>query len=268
MYTHFSAAGPAAASTGTGGAASGITFRVWESKQLTTNPELSKQQRNEPPKPLPKDPEVGYVCRSEKGRKDWVLEWKYQRSKIGAPRSLCRKESFWRYDPVKYKELLEKFKSESGEAGNAASSTGGAGSSAVSGTGAATSSTSSAAGAGEYMQGDTFDPEPSVQEPLAPATGAAGSTAACIASPVPGDALAVPDMNTLYHTLLSEDKLPKLKHATDHGPKKRKEGRLYYIKGEADEGFQLYIDRNALKPSHFRGWKRPPSIYIWNPEAK
>lgn len=87
---------------------------------------------------------------------------------------------------MKYKELLEKFESESGEAGNAASGTGGAGSSAASGT-----------VAGEYMRGGTLDPEPSVQEPLAPATGAAGSTAACIASPVPGDALAVPDANKL-----------------------------------------------------------------------
>lgn len=253
MNTHLSAAGPTAASTGTGGAASGNSFRVWESSQLTKNPELSKKQWKEPPKPLPKDPEVECLCRSKKGCEGWVLAWQYQRPKMGAPRSSCWKESFWRYDPVKYKELLEKFESESGEAGNAASGTGGAGSSAAPGT-----------GAGEYMRGGIFEPEPLVQEPLAPATGAAS-----IASPVAGDALAVPDANTLYNTLFRAGKLPKLKHATDHGPKQNRiKGRLYFIRGAPEKGFQLYIDRRALKRPCLRGWNRPPSIYVWNPEAK
>jgi|SaaInlV_125m_DNA_1040241.scaffolds.fasta_scaffold27509_2 hypothetical protein len=258
MYTHLSAAGPAAASTGTGGAACEKKFREWECAQLTEVPHLTLKKRNEQPKTLPKDPKVKDISRSWKSSENWVLYWYFKLPGKGAPRAVCRKEPFWCYDPVKYKELLEKFESESGEAGNAASGTGGAGSSAASGT-----------GAGEYMRGGTFDPEPQMQEPLAPATGAAGSTAASIARPVAGDALAVPHANTLYDTLRGEGKLPNLQDATDHGPEKNRiEGRFYFIRGTPDKGFQLYIDRTALKPFSPRGWTRPPSIYKWNPEAK
>jgi len=141
MSTHVSAAGPAAASTGTGGAASTMKFRIWEREQLTEMPQMSMKKKNEPPKPLPKDPKKGDVQRSKNGSKDWVLHWKYVRPERGAPRSTCRKEPFWRYDPEKYKALLETFHSESAAAEPAASGTGCAGGSAASGTGATASST-------------------------------------------------------------------------------------------------------------------------------
>lgn len=141
MDTHISAAGPAAASTGTGGAASEMTFRTWERKELTKMPYLSQKKKNEPPNPLPKDPKKGDVWRSVNGSEDWVLHWKYVRPERGAPRSTCRKQPFWRYDPEKYKALLETFHSESAAAVPAASGTGCAGGSAVSGTGATASST-------------------------------------------------------------------------------------------------------------------------------
>ena len=155
MNTQISAAAPAAASTGTGGAASPSGFRAWESARLTKIPELTKKAREKLASSLPKDPNYKDICRSKKGRPGWVLYWKYQRRKIGAPRSLCENAPFWCYNPDMYKTLLEEFESTSAAAGTAASGTAGAGGTAASGTGAAASPTSSSAGAGECSNGST-----------------------------------------------------------------------------------------------------------------
>merc|ERR1711934_931167 len=114
---------------------------------------------------------------SEKGSEGWVLHWRYERSKFLAPRSFCKKESFWRYDPTKYYELREKFDSESAAAGTAAS-----GGSAAAAMGAAAgppaSATSPAAGGVACATGGDSGSELFKQDAFGSATADAGSSAA------------------------------------------------------------------------------------------
>ena len=265
MNTQISAAAPAAASTGTGGAASPSGFRTWEKHRLTKIPELTKKEREKLPSSLPKDPTDGDICRSEQGHPGWVLSWTYKPSKRGAPRSTCQKAPFWCYKPVLYKKLVEEFESASAAAGTAASGTAGAGGTAASGTGAAASPTGSSAGAGECSNGGSLDLETFSEGSLPPADGAVGSTAASAASAAASAASAAMDATTLYTQLQQENKLPRRRDATEHGPKKRHPGKYYFIKGMPDDGFQLVIESKNIKRLCPRGWTRPPNIYEWNP---
>lgn len=263
MYTHISAAGPAAASTGTGAAASPSGFREWERRKLTEIPKLTKKTLKILPSSLPKDPKDGDIWRSNKCRVGWVLYWKYRPPKIVAPRSTCQKAPFWCYKPLRYNNLLAEFKSASAAAGTAASGTAGAGGTAASGTGAAVSPTSSSAGAGEYSNGGNLELETFSQGSLPPANGAVGSTAASVASA----ASAGIDATTKYQQLRAQGKLPRRGDATEHGPKKRVVGKNYYITGIPDDGFELVIKGEEIRAPHFRGWKMPHNIYTWKPSA-
>lgn len=244
----------------------GRAVGTWEKTLLTKIPELTKEEREKLPSPLPNDPEDGDIWRSEKGRPGWVLSWKYQPSKRGAPRSTCQKAPFWCYKPVLYKKLVEKFESASAAAGTAASGTAGAGGTAASGTGAAASPTGSSAGAGECSNGGSLDLETFSEGSLPPADGAVGSTAASAARAAASAASAAMDAVTLYNQLRQENKLPRRRDATEHGPKKRHPGKYYFIKGMPDDGFELVIESKNINRLCPRGWTRPPNIYRWNRE--
>jgi len=262
MYTHISVAGPAPAPTDTAGERSPSGFRAWEAGKLTEIPVLTKKMRETPATPLPKNPRIGDLWRSERTAVRWVLHWKYVRTKKWGPRSTCKKESVWCYDPTKYAELLEKFKSESAAAETAAS-----------GTGAAASPTRSSAGVGECSNGASLDLETFSQRPLLLANGAVGSTAASVASPAPSAASAAMDATTLYKRLRDAGRLPLRGSATEHGPKKKncQDERYYYISGKPHPWFELYISSEEIDARQafpcLRGWKRPPNIYKYNPSA-
>ena len=263
------------ASAGTGGAASRNGFRRWECNQLTIMPDLSQRKRNQPPKPRPNDPKEGDLWRSEKGFAGWVLHWTYKRSKVGAPRSSCIKVPFWRYDPTKYNELLEKFDSESAAAGTAASGTGAAGGSAAAAMGAAAgppaSATSPAAGGVACATGGDSGSELFKQDAFGSATGDAGSSAAGDPGPAAStSAISASDdekekMNELYRTLRDTRKLPRTQ-VTVNGPDRGKRGQLYYISGLPKAGYQLLVDGRSVQGPP-RGWKRPHSIYVYKPSG-